>query len=80
MSIKGHNSIKNEPKIICNNPILDFVNINAYTKVKFYQFVLKILSRNEIMMDGRNEGWTAQIQYSSPFSKWGYNYNVMVMF
>ena len=30
-----------------NNPNLDLININAY--IKFYPFVLKILSGNEIM-------------------------------
>ena len=39
--------------MMCNNPNLDLVNINAYKKFgKFYQIVLKILSRNEIMTDG----------------------------
>ena len=43
------------PKMLCNNPNLDNVNINGHTKVKFYKVVLKILSRNEIMMDGRTK-------------------------
>ena len=36
-----------------NNPnLVGLVNVNIYTNlVKFYQFVLKILSRNEIMTD-----------------------------
>ena len=44
-----------------HNPTYEFVNINAYTKVKFCQFVLKILNGNKIMTDrmrdGRNAGW-----------------------
>ena len=42
---------------MCNNPKLDPANINAYINlVKIYQFVLKILSGNEIMMEGwKNE-------------------------
>ena len=35
MSIKGHNSVKNWPKIMCIWNNIDFVFINAYTK--FYQ-------------------------------------------
>ena len=35
---------------MCNDPNLDLVNINAYTNfVKFYHFVLKILSGDEIL-------------------------------
>ena len=53
ISVKGHNSITNVRKMMCNNPNLDLVDINAYTKlVKFYQFVLKILRGNEIVTDG----------------------------
>ena len=33
--IKGHNSVKNGPKILCIRNKLDLVFINAYTK--FYQ-------------------------------------------
>ena len=29
---EGHNSITNAWKMICNNPNLDLININAYTK------------------------------------------------
>ena len=31
-SVKGHNSVKNVRTMMCNNPKLDHVNINAYTK------------------------------------------------
>ena len=31
-SIKGHNSVENELKILFNHPNLHLVNINAYTK------------------------------------------------
>ena len=31
-SIKGHNSVENEGKILFNHPNLHLVNINAYTK------------------------------------------------
>ena len=31
-SIKGHNSVKNERKLLSNHPSLHLVNINAYTK------------------------------------------------
>ena len=34
-SIKGHNSVENEQKILFNHPNLHLVNINAYTK--FYR-------------------------------------------
>ena len=32
MSIKGHNSVTNKQNMTGNNPNLDLVNINAYTK------------------------------------------------
>ena len=32
-SIKGHNSVENEQKILFNHTDLHFVNINAYTKL-----------------------------------------------
>ena len=35
MSIKGHNSVKNRPKIMCIRHNMDLVCINVYTK--FYQ-------------------------------------------
>ena len=31
-SIKGHKYVKNVQKLMCNNPNLDLVNINAYAK------------------------------------------------
>ena len=31
-AIKGHNSVENERKMLCNHPKLRLVNINAYTK------------------------------------------------
>ena len=45
--------------MMCNYPILDPVNINAFTK--FGEILLifsQILSRNKMMMDGRNDGMT----------------------
>ena len=40
MSIKGHNSVKNWPKIICIRYIMDLVYSNAYTKfIKIHPFV-----------------------------------------
>ena len=47
-SNKGHDS--NKQKITGNNSHLDLVNMNAYIKFcEFCQFVLKILSWNEIL-------------------------------
>ena len=55
-SIKCHKSNTNAWKMMCNNPNLDLVNINVYTKFgKVYRFLLKILSGNEIMMDRQND-------------------------
>ena len=34
-SIKGHNSVENERKILFNHPNLHLVNISAYTCTKF---------------------------------------------
>ena len=43
-------------KMMCNNPKVDHVNINAYTKmVKFYTVFLKVLRGNKIMTDRRTE-------------------------
>ena len=68
--VKGHNSITNARKMMCNNPKLDLVDINAYTK---FSEILSICSQDierkqnyDGMMDRRT------IQYSPPFSKWGY--------
>ena len=43
--------------MMCNHPNLDLISIPMHTQnlVKFYQFVLKILSGNEIMMDGQTD-------------------------
>ena len=30
--IKGHISVKNKQKVMCNGQYLDFININAHTK------------------------------------------------
>ena len=44
--------------MMCDNPNLDRININANTKFdEIYQFVLKILSENETMTDRRMDGW-----------------------
>ena len=51
ISIMGQNL----RKISDNNPHLDLVNINAYTKCGKIQFVLKILSGNKIMTDGMTD-------------------------
>ena len=32
-SVKGHNSITNVRKLMCNNPNLDLVSFNAYAKI-----------------------------------------------
>ena len=61
-SVKGHDSIINVRKMMCNNinPNLDLVCINAYTK-----FVLKILSGNKIMTDGMPDRWNNRQPISS---------------
>ena len=53
-SVKGHNSVTIMQKMMCNNPNLDLASTNILQNlVKFYQFVLKILSQNKIMKDGQ---------------------------
>ena len=42
-SIKGHSSITNVQKMMCNNPKLDLANINAYTK---FNEILSICSQD----------------------------------
>ena len=53
MHIKGHNFVTVSRKKTSNNPKLNLVNVNAHTctknLVKFSQFILKILSGNEIL-------------------------------
>ena len=49
-SMKGHNSVINLRKLMCNNPKLDVFNINAYTQFgQILSIFLKILSCNEIL-------------------------------
>ena len=49
-SIKGHNSVENERKILFNHPNLHLVNINAYTKFdQIHKLIHKILSINKIL-------------------------------
>ena len=51
MSMKGHNSVKILRKSRGKNLKLDLVSVDVHTKFdRFCQFVLKILSRNEILM------------------------------
>ena len=57
MSIKGCNSVANLQKMMLYNTNLDLVNDNVYTKFgHILQFVLKILSKNNILtsIKGRN--------------------------
>ena len=43
--------------MMCNNANLDLVNINAYTKFgEILSICSQILSGNEFMMDGQNDG------------------------
>ena len=68
--IKGHNSITNVRKMICNNGNPDLDNIIAYTKFgEILKFCFKILSGNEIMMDGQNGGQPKSS--TAPFFKAG---------
>ena len=54
--VKGSNSVTNVRKMMCFNPNLDLLNINAYTKlVKFYECAVKILCGNQNMTDGMTE-------------------------
>ena len=56
-SIKGRNSVTNVRKITVNNPNLDLVNMNVYTKFgQNLSFLFKILSGKEILtsIKGRN--------------------------
>ena len=77
-SIKDHdNSITNTWKIMCNNPNLDFVNINAYTK---FGEILSICSWDidrkwhyDRWMVGQNDG-QPKSSIAPPFSKRGCKY------
>ena len=62
---------------MCNNPFLDFININAYTKFGENQSICsQDIERKKIMMDRPSEWLTTQIQYSPTFSKLGYKYKI----
>ena len=55
-SIKGNNSIINACKMRCNNPKLDLININTYTK---FGEILSICSEDieqKRKPDGQNDG------------------------
>ena len=56
-SVKGHNSITNVPKIMCNNPNIESVDINTYTKFcEILSICLKDIVREETKLlgtDGR---------------------------
>ena len=55
-SVKGHNSITNLRKQMCNNPYLDLVSINAYTKFgKIISICSPDIEQNEIMKDRMTE-------------------------
>ena len=56
-SIKGHNSVENEQKILFNHPNLHLVNNNAYTKFDWiHKLIHQILRINKILtlIKGRN--------------------------
>ena len=57
--VKGHNSITNVRKIVCNNLNLDLVSINAY--VKFGTIYSQDIELIKIMMDRQYN--TIQIFY-----------------
>ena len=54
MSIKGHNSVTNMQKMMCNNPNLDVVNINKYTK---FGEILSFCAQN--IEQNRNSEWNS---------------------
>ena len=53
MSIKGHDFVKNWPKIMCIRHNMEFVYINAYTKFYHHPFVLKMLRKNTFLHQSR---------------------------
>ena len=50
-SIKGHNSVKNQPKIMCIRCNIDLVYISMHIQnfIKIHPFVLKILRKNTFL-------------------------------
>ena len=63
MSIKGCNSVGNLQKMTLYNPNLYLVNDNVYTKlVTFCQFVLKILSKNQILTSIKGHNSVANLR------------------
>ena len=74
-SIMGYNSITNMWKMMCNNPNLDFIIINAYTKFGENLSICSQDSERKRNYDRQMER-RIQIQYSPPFSKHGYATNL----
>ena len=63
-SIKGRNSVANLRKKKIYNTNVDLVNDNVFPKrlVSFCQFVLKILSKNQILMSNKGRNSVANLQ------------------
>ena len=62
-SIKSHYSVANLQNLLLNNPNLDIINDNVYTKlVKFCPLVPKILSGNEILTSIKGQNSVANLQ------------------
>ena len=55
-SIKGHNSITNARKMMCSNPNLDLVNINASTQFGETISISSQHIKRKRNDDGRNDG------------------------
>ena len=78
MSIKGHNSVKNWPKIMCirNNMDLVYISMNIKFFIKIHPFVLKILRKITFLHQSRAITWrlikefspTAIPNHSSPIT------------
>ena len=49
-SIKGHNSVENERKILFNHPNLHLINNNAYKLIEIHKLIHKLLIINKILM------------------------------
>ena len=63
-SIKGRNSVANLRKTKIYNTNVDLVNDNVFTKLGliFYEFVLKILSKNQILTSNKGRNSVANLR------------------
>ena len=66
-ALESQNSVKilqkKKQKTMDNNLKLDIVNVDVHTKFRFYQFVLKILTRNKFRLQHNIYGYNPKLGF-----------------